>query len=228
MSIAPVGYLGTNFSSASPAPTAPAGSDGDILLAWCATDSNHTILNVPTGWTQVGSSEAQAADTTVSAFRKFRSGTETAFTFTDLFDALENGRFGILAYSGVDLTTPLDVTVVQGNAGAATGHTSASITPVTAGAKVVSMWGTDPGADPRTVTVSDHTGRVGTSPNFGENNGTSGWIYGGDSDWTSGAVTHGITFNASDNQAHFVVALRPADLAVFVPKVDVMRAILAQ
>ena len=130
-----------------------------------------------------------------------------------MFAAAENGKAGILAFSGVDLTTPLDVAVQQSSSAAATTQVSASITPTTSGVWVVSLWGTDPGADPRTCTADDHTGRVGTGPNFGAQNALLGFVYAGSSIWTSGAVTHQITYNASQDECHFIIALRPAAAA---------------
>jgi hypothetical protein len=47
-------------------PAAPA--PGDTLIAWVATDSTHAISSPPTGWTQIGTTQHNGSDSSVSVF----------------------------------------------------------------------------------------------------------------------------------------------------------------
>src|SRR5206468_4070067 len=61
---AQAGFNGPNFALPKPAGI----QAGDLLVAWLATDTTHTIASVPTGWTQLGTTQNDGSDSSVSAF----------------------------------------------------------------------------------------------------------------------------------------------------------------
>jgi hypothetical protein len=111
---------------------------GDFISVMFYLGTAKTIT-APSGWTQLGSAVAftgAAAGYQGYKFYKIADGTEAStisFTFTGSTD--HTGA--IAAYSGVDQTTPLDVTTTSA-AGSSTSIDAPTLTPVTA--NVLLLW----------------------------------------------------------------------------------------
>jgi hypothetical protein len=142
--------------TASPVVDKPAGIvDGDLIVAFCATDTSHTRGAGVTGWTSLASI-AQGTDTTVSAIYKIASGEGTGtWTLTNFFSGAESGIFGVLVYSGVDTTDPIETATISTlNSASGTVKTWPTITPTRDGCMVVGVMGADPGALDRSAAPS--------------------------------------------------------------------------
>lgn len=202
-------------ATASPTVSKPTGTaDGDWLCAFTATDTVHTITT-PAGWTFIATLD-QSTDTSLSAFYKIASGEGASYTFTNLFGTTEVGTICVMAYSGVDGTTPLDgVTPTTLASAAANGQTWPSITPVTSGAAVVGVGGSDPSSSARAATVSGSpTGQTERVDHLETPNGINGWVYALDKVFAGApsATALAITCDGggSNTMVKFSIALRPA------------------
>jgi RHS repeat-associated protein len=121
--------------------TKPAGvTTNDVLLAAINVDQTPTITP-PAGWTLVRS-DVNGTIQTLAIYWRAAGGSEPAsYTFT--FGAAVNAATaGIVAYSGVDTTTPIDVSGGQANT-ASTSVTAPSVTTTVANAMVVGFFGLD-------------------------------------------------------------------------------------
>ncbi len=117
--------------------TPPAGTAaGDLLVAHVTNrDATHT-LNVPAGWTIIGARTTAPGSSTITSatFRKWATASEGPSTFTLGTTGVQMVG-GVVAYSGVHASNPVDV------AGAATGTgtvaTAPSVTTTAANAMLV-------------------------------------------------------------------------------------------
>lgn len=202
-------------ATASPTVSKPAGTaDGDWLCMFTATDVTHTA-NTPSGWTLIASL-AQSTDSTLSAFYKIASGEPASYTFTSLFTTTQVGTICVMAYSGVDGTTPLDgVAPTTLASAAANGQTWPSITPASSDAAVVGVGGSDPSSSARAATVSaSPTGQTERVDHLETPNGINGWVYALDKVFVgaSSATALAVTCDGggSNTMVKFSIALRPA------------------
>ena len=217
----------TNFSTSgsSFAFTTPAGaSSGNVLVAvftyntGLTTDVSNTL---PSGWTGADGSGGIADLSTgngsphvVVAWKVAVGGTENA-TWTTA-SSVPNGIVTVIAYSGVDTTTPWNALAynVETSGTGSTTHVTSSITPSVAGTWVLGVWNdrsgngqsAPTGSPTMTVRVADGTitGHVAPDTNIeiGDTNG--GTV-------TSGvAISYtGTTGAATTVQAMFIGALNP-------------------
>jgi hypothetical protein len=202
---------GTFTADASPGISAPAGvEDGDLLLYGVATDTVHVILNAPTGWTQVGTSQDIAGtDSTLSVFWKIASSEPGSYTFDtpgNLFDALESGVGAILAYSGAHQVSPIDTTN-QSATGNAQAHTTAAITPSVDDCMIVAFVAAD--------SPATQAGAADGTPTPDERadlaNGTTGWIFAMDALQAGAApVDLSVTLVDIDSAGNVILAIAPA------------------
>jgi hypothetical protein len=193
--------------SVSPQVTAPAGlTDGDFIIVAISTDSLHDHDSILAGWTAIGPIDA-GTDNSLTILYKFASSEGASWTFTDLFANKEYGVAGVVCYSGVDSTTPLDVSSVTGLVVWDT-PPAGPITPTNNGCMIVSVFGADPGVDTRNATAGDDpecTERVDIC------NGTIGYVFMQDFlQVTADEVSCSMTADASDAFAWVIMALRPA------------------
>lgn len=207
------GTDGDFTSSAAPVVPVPAGVvDNDQMFLVCTTDSVHVILNVPTGWTQLGTTQDNGVDNSVSLFRRKAASEPASYTLNapgNFFVAVNSGKCGIVAYSGVDTTTPVDATagVVQAATASATNHNGIAITPSANNEMVVHFSGEDPAAG--------QSGTADTSPAATERldgiNGTVGYLFVQDFlQGTAAAVTLSYVTTQNDTGSEFEIALAPA------------------
>lgn len=193
----------------------PAGcADDDTLLLATATDAAHSTSGTPpTGWTKIGQVNAGSNDTTLSVFWKRRIGAESA-TWTNIFAANAAGISVLAAYRGCEPATPLDVAPVFSTISFDDVWPTALITPLTANAKLVGIFGNDPNAAytftwdaPTTDFVDSDTTPSGLFAG-------TGYIVIGDRDLATPAATRVQgTVSDTDQAAACIVALRPASAA---------------
>ncbi len=96
--------------------TKPAGvASGDLLVAFAAV-SDETAGNnadTPSGWSLVTSESEWWGNLQLAVFAKVAGGSEPAsYSFTG-FDAFDAGAVVLLAYSGVDTTSPIQTSATQ-------------------------------------------------------------------------------------------------------------------
>ena len=206
---------GSFSTTASPVVTKPTGTvDGDYVLVGFGFDTNAAIGSLSNGFTNEGF-PLDGTDGACLAIAKISSGDGASWTFTNLFAANEGGVYAAVAYTGVDNVTPQDVASTTGTGSGAGEQLGPSITPVTTGALVVTVRGSDNAATPRTWTPD--ASPVATERADFDNGGVAGFVHIQDSPWAGGAVQLGATPNASEGSAIISLALRPAGSAVVVP-----------
>jgi hypothetical protein len=131
---------------------APAGvQNDDLLVLFVATNAAHTLgAGGPgaAGWTQIGSTQTHGADTSMSCWYKKAASEPSDYTFTTTFTGNQAQSYLILAYSGVDTTTALDVAAVQENSTNTETAPAITVAPATNGAMILFLLGSDPGVDP--------------------------------------------------------------------------------
>jgi hypothetical protein len=119
---------------------APAGlTSGDVMVAAIVVRSDATI-STPTGWTLVRS-DVSGSSLRQSAYVKVAGGSEPG-SYTWTFSAQTPAAAGsIAAYTGVDTTTPVDVSGGQANASSSS-VVAPSVTTTIANALVVGLFAT--------------------------------------------------------------------------------------
>ena len=183
--------------------------DNDLLIAFFSEDSNTPRITA-TGWTAfsgtgIGASGEIVVGTSavLQCFYKVAGSEGASWNFTP--SASYIGVVGVIAYSGVDTTTPIDVAAGATPASGTT-HTSASITPSVVNTMLVGIWMIDSNAA-NTWSTADMTERIDQSTGSAAFVALSvhDLIYG-----STSAVTKTATFTASDTAAVLLVALKPA------------------
>lgn len=207
MAVAFVAAATTNIGGTSVSPTTPAGVvDGHALIQVITTDSDHAISVAPAGWTQVGTTQTDAAtDSSTSVFRKIASGEGGTLT-GPTFGTTENGLCAVLAYSGVDGSAPINA--FAQSTGTSGTQSSPSITPTVDNCMIVAIYGTDPAAG---QAGTPETSPLAATERVDAINGTLGYIYVQEFLQTTAAavVLQPATITA-DNYSRFAVALTPA------------------
>lgn len=137
---------------------------GDLVIAIFATgsaaDRTLSITDGTTDYTLTGNElyANDTEDTNLRVGRKFMGVTpDGSVTFGPTGNTADAGTMGVMVFSGVDATTPLDVAVTEAtgtNTGAAN---PPSITPATAGAYVVAIGATGCNTGATAFTSSDLT-----------------------------------------------------------------------
>lgn len=206
-----------DFEAATRSPTVskPTGTvDNDLLIMWTATDTAH-VPTTPAGWTLIATLD-QSTDTTVSAYYKIAASEGASYTFTNLFSTTEVGTIAIMAYSGVDTTTPLDgVTPTTLASAAANGQTWPAITPATTAAMVVGIGGSDPSSSGRAATPSaSPTGQTERVDHTETPNSINGWVYALEKQLAGAPAATALAITCdgggSNTMVKFSIALRPA------------------
>jgi hypothetical protein len=206
--------------------TLPSNSAGDLLVMFIYEESNANLTTGPTGWTALtGPTTDGNSDGRGWTYYKVSSGSETGSAV--VFSSAQRGQIVVAAYSGVDTTTPWDVASVATGVTTASSWAAGPITPVTAGARLVSFIGSDLSAgetQPYHTITSPFTAFSNT-----EDSSSDTEVGAADGAWTSGAVTATwSTTGTADNAVVFVGALRPAaGGAATIPPILVMPRRLA-
>ena len=191
------------------------GSSGNILLMTAACKNDELLTNAESGWTKIIQAEtADSTDRAVAAWWKLHTGSEAA-TYTVSHPTSIQFWGAIVAYSGVDATTPMDVaaTKVDSVVNSAS-HTPASINIVTLNAWVVTaiskMGGSANGTEPSDTTLraeEDSTSQYWAMADTNAGVSTGAYQL---ADWTA-------LGNVADHTS-ITIALRPAVAAGANPK----------
>lgn len=196
----------------------PAATAHDTLLYFHMDDTGVATITWPSGFSQIFN-QVTTTDSQLlgGAIKADATGSEGSISASDTGAASAMGS--IIAFSGVDKTNPLDISVLVVNNNTGVGSpwsiSSGSFTPATPGAKIVVIMGSD------VTTASSVTHSFATIAGS-----TSAWIKHTDipqggvfdnmaiasCDWTSGAVTvqgTGTAAGITAGCAMAIVVLRP-------------------
>jgi hypothetical protein len=212
----PVAFVSSNhanFNSAAPVCSAPAGVvDGHFLVMWFTTTGPHVIANTPTGWNHIAT-VSTGADQSTSAYWRIANGEPSSYTFNtpgNLITVSQQGKIGILAYSGVDTANPVNKSN-SGNQALTSTPTSPSITPDFPNCMIVHLIGQDPPGGGSSL--SPDTSPVATE-RLEQYNGAVAGIYAQEYlHPTATAIQLNATCTASDDFDSIVIALKPASAA---------------
>ena len=184
----------------------PAGAvAGEYLIAAVTMQpASAALLPDQTGWTSLGKRTQGTIGTAI--YGRVATGSEPA-SYT--FSGGASGAHGVAMrrYSGVDTTTPEDVTEVTAVAASGTTLTFAGLTTVTAGALIIYVTGTQTTAATRTWTATT-AGPV----EWAQTTGIARRGYFWDEARPTAGATGQRVFTSSNNLPHagVMVALRPA------------------
>lgn len=193
----------------SPAVDKPTGTvDGDVVLAWFLTDTVMGVIAVPSGWTQVGTQQADPNnDGEMIVLRHVAASDGASYTFTNLFGANEDGVCGAISYSGVDNTTPINAVTQNGFGNQASPVPGVSVDPTVEDAMIVCLAGADASAafsatPDLSPAATERLDAQGTN---------SAWIYAQEflNTGTHAAVALDINTSGTENVIVFSVALTP-------------------
>ncbi len=110
---------------------------GDVLIASIAVRPNTVTITAPTGWTLVNRQDnAGGSVNSLAVYSKVATATEPA-SYTWSFSANTGNEGGIMAFSGVDNTTPIDVSAGSITAAATTTFTAPSVTTTVTNTMIV-------------------------------------------------------------------------------------------
>ena len=198
---------GSFSSTVSPVVTKPASTaDGDLIIVWFASDTEHAFSSLIGGWTQIGATVGVGTDSSLTVVYKFASAEGATWTFTDLFAATEGGNYGVLVYDKVNASTPFDVASLQDAETASATPATDAITPTSNNCLIVSVWGFDLVAG---VTVAPDDSPACTE-RVESNTAGFGAVYGEEHlQTTAAAEAHSITISESDTSFWTIMALRP-------------------
>ncbi len=142
---ATVAYRAASTNSTSGASTidgsTPSGTlQGDIMIAYVSVRGGVSI-STPSGWTAIANTNTVATtDVRGAAFYKF-AGASEAGPYTFSLGGSQKAAVVIVAYSGVDTSTPIDVSSGAGVTTASTTLTTPDVTTTVDNAMVVAMFG---------------------------------------------------------------------------------------
>ncbi len=188
--------------------TKPSGTaSGDVLIAGISfeTGTDETSITVPSGWTlvrRVNNSNNEG----LAVYRKVAGGSEPA-SYAWTFAQSRSLSGGIMAFTGVDNTTPIDVENGQATAQNTT-HATPSLTTTQANTVLVTHF-----AIPQSATWTPPTGMTEQYdvPETNRGNSLEGDTVAQAVAGATGAKT--ATANASDVGVTHILALRPAQLS---------------
>lgn len=116
----------------------------DVLELHITAGDAATAIATPSGWTSVGTNTASGATTPrVAVFIKAAVGGETGTLAVTMPSAASTGQATMTKTSGVDQSTPLDVTATTVSLAATTAYTIPTLTTVTAGCMIIGYVGSN-------------------------------------------------------------------------------------
>ncbi len=201
-----------NSTPANPCAVTVAPTAGDILLAWAIADSTTTgnLDSDPSGFSNLAPVVTSTNDgATFRASIKVADGTETSVSFSST--STNPCIAGVIAFSGRDTTTPLDVAAVTIALSTAGTTADLSITPITDGCDLCYILGNDGGSSNTTFTFTTQSGTTGawtTQPD--QHSGYYNVAAGRAVQTTAGAITARCTTSQTGGRLGVLVALRPA------------------
>ena len=204
-----------NSTPADPCVVTVSPTANDVLIAYQISDATGAAGAAPTGFS--GTALVDITSTFDNSrltvwIKQQATGSETSVSLNGASNAIIGG---VLAFSGIDNTTSLDV-AAQSFADSVSGTTaSASLTPVTNGCDIVAILDADTGSVDSTFSFSTTSGTTGawtgrTDQNSGFYNVGSGTA----TQTTAGAITVQGTQSNAGGRLFALIALRPATNAL--------------
>jgi hypothetical protein len=124
-------YQGTASSTTHAVPYPASLVAGDVIFLVLGTGVADNPANTPAGWNLAVSANPTSVSRNLAVFWKAATGSETG-SETVTIPSAAVGQGAMVAYSGVDTTTPIDVTPVYDEGLATSSHAAPSTTPSTA------------------------------------------------------------------------------------------------
>ena len=198
--------------------SAPIAGDLVVIISGAPETADTNVSITTTGYTN---QELYADDTRdangVFAYKIMGGTPDTTVAIPATSASTVRGSVVARVYRGVDQTTPIDVAVTTATGANGDRANSPSITPVTAGAKILALgFATNPASTSGTATGPANMADFITV--VGSGSGRSSIAGMASQDWTSGAFDPAAwtatTNNANDSWVAFTVALRPAATSI--------------
>lgn len=198
--------------------SAPIAGDIVVIISGAPETADTNVSITTSGYTN---QELYANDTRdangVFAYKIMGATPDTTVAIPATTASTARGSVVARVYRGVDQTTPLDVAVTTATGANGDRANSPSITPVTAGAKILALgFATNPASTSGTATGPANMADFITV--VGSGSGRSSVAGMASQDWTSGAFDPAAwtatTNNANDAWVAFTVALRPAATSI--------------
>jgi PKD repeat protein len=137
-----IGFVGaaqTTANAANETVTVPPAVTAGNALVLVASSASSTAPVAPAGWTQVASVPAGTSVTT-TVWSKVATSSDAGSSVTVSYGALHKGSLQVLAYSGTDLTTPVQTVTTAAKSTAGTSETTPKATVSGSASWVVSLW----------------------------------------------------------------------------------------
>lgn len=205
----PTGFgTANNTTDTSVTASCPSTTPGDLILAWlCGAVTGTTTFTPPAGWTQISSTAVDTGSPTLTGalwYRIVQSGDTASPVWT--FSPGSNVTGVMVAYSGVDQTTPINAGSVDVNPNTGTAKTTPTITTTVDG-WVVSFNGDRNGG---AITGNTDTFRVQSVHSAS----TATWVQDSNGDVTQGSQVRTWTGPSTAIGAMAIVGLKPATTGV--------------
>lgn len=200
----------TNSTPADPCNVAISPSADSVLIGIGVTDTTNVadLDTTPAGWTQLFRAQTTTDGMTFQVIYKVANGSETSVSFSST--STNTSIAAVAEFSGIDTTTPLDVTPATFSSSTANTTTSISITPVTNGCDLVFCQGQDDGGSDYAFTFSTTSGTTGAWTTRADINSTFlNAALGSAVQATAGALTAQVV-STSGGRAGILIALRPS------------------
>jgi hypothetical protein len=126
----------SNSTPADPCTVTISPAANDLLIGYCVNDSGTVNdFTPPAGWAELCELQNNTDNQSFVVWYKKADGSETSVAFDA--NSGNTGIAAVLAFSGVDTVTPLDVTPVTFNNNTSATTSDISITPATNGCDLV-------------------------------------------------------------------------------------------
>lgn len=197
----------TNSTPADPCTVTIAPDADDFLIGFAISDSTSGTDEDPAGWTRAFRDTSSFDSAVLLVCYKKADGTETSASFGSVGSNVQIA--GVASFSGVDTTTPLDVTPVTFTSSTSNTTTSISITPVTNGCDLVFVQGQDGANSDYSFTFSTTSGTTGAwTTRIDQNSGFMNQALGSAVQTTAGALTAQVV-STTGGRLGILFALRP-------------------
>lgn len=201
----------SNSTPADPCTVTISPAANDLLIGYCVNDSGTANdFTPPAGWTELCELQNSTDNQSFVVWYKKADGSETSVAFDA--NSGNTGIAAVLAFSGIDTTTPLDVASVTFNNNTSATTSDISITPVSNGCDLVFVLGNDrTSSGDTTFTFTTTAGTTGAWTTRADIN--SGFMNGGAgsaTQTTAGALTAQCTTDTAGGRSGILIALRPA------------------
>lgn len=198
----------TNSTPADPCTVTIAPDADDFLIGWAITDSTSGADEDPSGWTRAFRDSSTFDNAVLLVCYKKATGAETSAAFGSV--GSNTMIAGVASFSGIDTTTPLDVTPVTFTSSTGDTTTSISITPTTNGCDLVFVQGQDGASSDYSFTFSTTSGTTGAwTTRVDQNSGFMNSAMGSATQTTAGALTAQVV-TTTGGRLGILFALRPS------------------